>query len=49
MGPMLLSVEGCPLYGGDIICHTVFGTKKSPLFGGVRCIEVFIDGSSFIA
>ena len=48
MGSILLSVvEWCPLYGGVIFCHIVFGDKHiCPLFAGFRCIEVSVKGSS---
>ena len=40
-------VERCPLYGGVILCFTVFWDENNcPLFGGVRCTEVSVNGGS---
>ena len=50
MGPMLLSVVSrCPLYGGVNVCRTQFWDSNiCPSFGGVRCIEVSVDGGSTV-
>ena len=40
-------VERCPLYGGVILCFTVFWDENiCPLFGGVRCAKVSVNGGS---
>ena len=40
-------VERCPLYGGVVFYDTVFWEENiRPLFGGSRCIEVSVNGSS---
>ena len=42
-------VERCPLYGGVTFCHSVFWDENiCPLFGGVRCIEVSVNGGSTV-
>ena len=42
-------VERCPLYGGVILCFTIFWDENiCPLFGGVRCSEVSVNGGSTI-
>ena len=50
MGPILSSVvERCPLYGGVTFCHSVFWDENiCPLFGGVRCIEMSVNGDSTV-
>ena len=50
MGPKLLSVvEKRPLYGGVTVCRTQFWDSNiCLLFGGVRCIEVSVDGGSTV-
>ena len=41
--------ERCPLYGGVILCFTVFWDENiCPLFGGVRCAEVSVNGGSTV-
>ena len=43
-------VERCPLYGGVTFCHSVFWDENiCPLFGGVRCIEVSVNGGSTVS
>ena len=42
-------VERHPLYGGVILCFTVFLDENiCPLFGGVRCAEVSVNGGSTV-
>ena len=42
-------IERCPLYGGVILCFTVFWDENiCPLFGGVRCAEVSVNGGSTV-
>ena len=42
-------VERCPLYGGVILCFTLFWDENiCPLFGGVRCAEVSVNGGSSV-
>ena len=42
--------ERCPLYGCVILCFTVFWDENiCPLFGGVRCAEVSVNGGSTVA
>ena len=42
-------VERCPLYGGVILCFTVFWDENiCPLFGSVRCAEVSVNGGSIV-
>ena len=42
-------VERCPLYGGVTVCKTQFWDSNiCPLFGGVRWIEVSVDGGSTV-
>ena len=42
-------VKRCPLYGGVIPCFTVFWDENiCPLFGGVRCAEVSVNGGSTV-
>ena len=37
------------MYGSVISCHTVVWDENiCPLFSGVRCVDVSVDGSSFI-
>ena len=50
MGPVLLSVvEMCLLYGGVILCHTVFLDEKIwPLYGGVGFVDVSVNGGSTV-
>ena len=48
--PILSSVvERCPLHGGVTFCDSVFWDDNiCPLFGGVRCIEVSVNGGSTV-
>ena len=42
-------VERCPLYGGVIPCFTVLWDENiCPLFGGVCCSEVSVNGGSTV-
>ena len=42
-------VERCPLYGGVILCFTVCWDENiCPLFGGVRCAEMSVNGGSTV-
>ena len=42
-------VERCALYGGVILCFTVFWDENiCPLFEGVRCAEVSVNGGSTV-
>ena len=37
------------MYGGITFCHSVFWDENiCPLFGGVRCIEVSVNGDSTV-
>ena len=48
LGPMLLSViEGCPLYGGIVFCHTLFRNENDCLlYADVRCVKFSVNGGS---